>query len=394
MKDLNKDIDIISYFNDSLTLFNSDNTLSADNHFKLRGNIYILINRLSKYFDNRMTIDEIENAFFIIKKMENPTIEELINKVCNSKNIKKYQFNIAFSFNISKELIIEKLNKEIKCININDYINRYVESNEYLKSENKNSTAFSFQIKNMKWFIIPMYGNNENEAFNKAQENIENLRALINIGIDYKRIHYQSKPMQISTISPSKYYFIFDSKNEYVNSYKTTEDFNYTNYSINENEESRIMEFNKQINKSKGDIKITLKYCLQLYLLALDNSIYTYSFFVFWSIIETFLPNVDSRILCLKNLYKLTAKREREIIDIVYHKRNISLHQGKYDSIDINDLNFCKQIVDVLLSFVFLISSSFSSLKDIEQILKRMNTKDALMIEMKYIEFINSKIFI
>ncbi|HRU32199.1 MAG TPA: hypothetical protein P5310_02155, partial [bacterium] len=95
---------------------------------------------------------------------------------------------------------------------------------------------------------------------------------------------------------------------------------------------------------------------------------------------DILIPNIKNNKEYLKNFFREDKKWE-QMIDALYNKRNLLIHQGKIFDVDLDDLNLLKFVIDKLLKFVFDISKDFQKPEQFEKLITNLSLDDEQLQE-------------
>ncbi|MEM3423851.1 MAG: hypothetical protein QXE51_04735 [Nitrososphaeria archaeon] len=297
----------------------------------------------------------------------------------DKKRLKWEKYSFLFSFNISEEYMKFFEGLKLGCYSLEN-INKDYFLNK-LKENLKIAEVKDYFAKS-EWARVIVHASDKEQASKLGWLFSERIRALINFILTFNKINYVSHPMQLSRISPSHFYFLFDVDDNYIEYYKQIEEYRYKTMNFCSTELDNIVKFIKDFNNlPDSKLKNVLLECFQLYNIAIDSSKYDYSFIVLWSIIDI-LVDVKKGKDILKKLYYKTPNERLMclLIDALYNKRNQLIHQGRVLDIDIDDINYLKSIIASLLWFVFELlrerGEKFGNLSQLREILSILDFEE------------------
>jgi hypothetical protein len=97
-----------------------------------------------------------------------------------------------------------------------------------------------------------------------------------------------------------------------------------------------------------------------------------YSYVVLWSILEMLLGDSKRIENKLKGLYKHDAVDQIVLIEALYYKRNILLHQGRIEVISLEDVNYLRIVAQDLLMFTLRTAKTLRNTYEIGEALLSM----------------------
>ena len=302
---------------------------------------------------------------------------------------------ILFRSHIRKdniEQIIKNTNykKSIRILSKEEYTD-LLESSYNVQTQYKSDDFFKEYSKTGVWCVFHSYDKNFRSASSKAIFEIEFLRALINFRLGRGRIQVQSKPMQFSEVSPSKYFFELVDDN--IGFWKYSLGQHKTIDKLIDNESlAAVIDFINTVHSlNECSLKDDLKTCIHIYNEALDNYQRDYSFLLIWTIIDILIPDIKNNIKLIKRIYKNISRKQQGIIDILHQKRNLFIHQGKYSIFNISDVNYLKLVVEDLIIFCFNAIEKIRNSNDLTFLLSKVQDRKRTIKEKDIIAYIIEK---
>lgn len=371
---------------EAISLYSGDGTLKNEAiiHFDII--LYIIADKIkfpSNTVNNKEKRNLIMDALNHLKDIKNTSYEEFkryIEEGSRKSGWKKY--SIVFSLNLSKENM-EKLtgidldNKTLENVNKDDFCRKI--SKKFDLDRNLHQ-----YFEKAEWCKVTLWVPDEESAFSFGYSFSEQIRSLINFVLASHKIYYQRPPRPLSSIAPSYCYFLFDEEENYINHYYSIWHYDYKQVNISDKDFKKVINFIKEVDdldKSKEHkLKRMFLESLRLYNEALDSDRYEFSFIVLWSIVDILIPNIKNNKEYLKNFFREDKKWE-QMIDALYNKRNLLIHQGKIFDVDLDDLNLLKFVIDALLKFVFDISKDFQKPEQFKKLITNLSLSDEQLQE-------------
>ncbi len=355
---------------DIINLYDKDGSIKGDNVLRYRELLYILgfllwheKNILKKNTEKERSI--LEKAIHKIKE-ENiksityEKIKSIITQLYKSES-ESQEYYVLFTYNLSEKNMrsFSKVSFKqipIEIVKLKDYILEIGKCQDPLLYDNLRIYHNNY------WIKIKIKASSSDEALNLGYFFSEYIRALINFYLTENKFFILEYPPQPkSIILPSKYYFALDKNEEYCNYWLTVGDYKFREQRLSDDKINEIIKLIKEVdglpeNESK---KIFLD-SVYLYCIAMDDTNYSYSYIVLWSIIERIVKNIFASDAEEKNKLKNTLKNIYEedkilfnLISALYEKRNSMIHGGNLMDIELDDINWIKLIVCDLLSRTF-----------------------------------------
>ncbi len=313
--------------------------------------------------------------------------EELLKKRIDPKEV-SILFR-AHMDSISFAKIIEETEflKNTIILSKNEYLT-ILNNSHNVKVQNRNNTSFWEYVNEGTWCKFSIKEKNYRTASIAAVNRIELFRAIINFVLNRKRIHVQSNPVQLSDISPSKYFFEIYRDN--IAFWKIPiGNFKFKDKNITELECSSIISFMNSIDcLRKTNLKEDVLSSLFIYNEAIDSDRFDYSFILLWSIIDILIPQIDKNEKLLKSLYVKGKQKQSNIIDMLHDKRNRFVHGGKFNLLGLSDVNHLKSIIEDLIVFACSLNDVAENSFDIAKILSKIVKKNEVDHEIKLLKYV------
>lgn len=313
--------------------------------------------------------------------------EELLKKRIDPKEV-SILFR-AHMDSISFTKIIEKTEflKNTVILSKKEYF-PIINNSHNVKVQNRNDVSFWEYVNEGTWCKFPIKEKNYRTAANAAVNRIELFRAIINFVLNSKRIHIQSHPVQLSDISPSKYFF--EIYRDDIAFWKIPiGNFKFKEKNITESECSSIISFINNIDCLRTtNLKDDVLSALFIYNEAIDSNRFDYSFILLWSIIDILIPQIDKNEKLLKNLYIKGKQKKSNIIDMLHDKRNRFVHGGKFNLLGLSDVNLLKSIIEDLIVFACSVNNVAENSFDIAKILSKVENIKEVDHEIKLLKYV------
>ena len=383
---MTKKAEIEDLIKEAISLYSEDGTLKNEAIILFNIILYIIADKIkfpSDTINNREKRNLIMDALNHLKNIKNTSYEEFkgyIEEGSRKSGRKKY--SIVFSLNLSKENIeglteINLDNKTLENVNKDDFCKKIS------KKFDLDRNLYQY-FEKAEWCKVTLWAPDKESALNFGYSFSEQIRSLINFVLASHKIYYQYPPKPLASITPSYCYFLFDEGENYISHYYSMWHYDYKQVNISDKDFKKVINFIKEVDalgKSKEHkLKRMFLESLRLYNEALDSDRYEFSFIVLWSIVDILIPNIKNNKEYLKNFFREDKKWE-QMIDALYNKRNLLIHQGKIFDVDLDDLNLLKFVIDKLLKFVFDISKDFQKPEQFEKLITNLSLDDEQLQE-------------
>ncbi len=303
---------------------------------------------------------------------------------------------VLFRFHIDEndlKVILESTSfgKEIRIVAKEEY-RKIFDSSHNFKTQIKYDDYLEPYTSEGLWCIGQSYGPSHYAALSQAISEVELLRALINLKLTSNVMHYQTQPMQISSISPSKYFFGLVN-NEIGLFWKISigqhkkEDRKIESGNLN----LVIETINNFHSLRRCSLVNDVTTCLYIFQEALDNYQRDYTFILLWSIIDILIPDIKNNDVLIRSIYKDIDREIDEILNILHNKRNLFVHQGKYTIFDLLDVNYLKHTIEDLFYFCFKASEKLNNTHELSLMLKKIRDKENTKREKEIIDYLVEK---
>jgi len=215
-------------------------------------------------------------------------------------------------------------------------------------------------IKDLTYVTVEVYGKNQNDAVNSANKRVELFRSLLNFDLSFNMITYQTgRPKPLTRIDRSKHIFVFDRNRRYLDHWGNVGEFRYQLVKLTKKQTKTIKKNIKDFEKLKQNkLKNILVECLNLYGYALDQIERGYTFLNLWQILELIalkdasgikLHKVKSRIKAIFKGKQIIS----DVLDVIFHKRNVLVHEGRISDFSLQDVNQIKRITEACIDFLW-----------------------------------------
>ena len=215
-------------------------------------------------------------------------------------------------------------------------------------------------IKDFTYVTVEVYGKNQDDAVNSANKRVELFRSLLNFDLSFGMITWQTgRPKPLTRIERSKYIFIFDGNRRYLGYWANVGEFRYQLVKLTKKQTKAIKKNIKDFEKlERSKLRNILVECLNLYGYALDQIERGYTFLNLWQILELIalkdasgikLRKVKSRIKAIFKGKQIIS----DVLDVLFHKRNALVHEGRISYFSLQDVNQIKGITEACIDFLW-----------------------------------------
>ena len=215
-------------------------------------------------------------------------------------------------------------------------------------------------IKDFTYVTVEVYGKNQDDAVNSANKRVELFRSLLNFDLSFGMITWQTgRPKPLTRIERSKYIFIFDENRRYLGYWTNVGEFRYQLVKLTKKQTKAIKKNVKDFEKlERSKLRNILVECLNLYGYALDQIERGYTFLNLWQILELIalkdasgikLRKVKSRIKAIFKGKQIIS----DVLDVLFHKRNALVHEGRISDFSLQDVNQIKGITEACIDFLW-----------------------------------------
>lgn len=322
---------------------------------------------------NRFKDNNVHNYSYFKRALKN------VVKGYFDKEVVKYE--ILFSTNIEFDWIENIELKDFNNLQMTLQGYQHVKDNYLDKNkeelEKKPIDLDSFD-EDFSYFILDVYDRDANSAFNRANCSMELFRGFFNISEKGGKVTWQFGTSQgdpFSDYGPSKDMLVFNEKQEFLEYYfrvvPSKHEIKASPFLKDWDEKLKItMELIERFDKANVcEFKDLIGRMIRSYNLALDQTESHFQFLHLWQIIENiFKENSNEKFGAIISRIKNMCGNDElysKIINILFKKRNMFVHDGDITYIESSDVTQIKNIVDSTLIQLIYNLEEYKTKKDL-----------------------------